>query len=193
MRGVGTGGPPGRHRLGQGAADRGTAGAECALALAQQNPEGEPDGGAVLYLPALRADLAAAEHLLSQISTAPWDEILRRSAPFATSGWGAVRGYGGLPHGAGEGPAELLKKRWRACGRTCSCAARRNLRWTGRRRALVRPLARAERDFGDRFFAAKQEERPWSSAMWSTLPCAFADPEGEPTELARQVSGSFLP
>ena len=173
----------------------GRRGAECALALAQQNlREAEADGGLAPYLPALRADLAAAEHLLSQISTAPWDEILAAFRALCYERLGAVRGYEGCHMEPVKARRELLKKtlaRLQENVFVCSTAEFEADRAAAA--PLVRALARAERDFQDRFFAAKQEEKTLEFSDVEHLALRLLQtPEGEPTELARQVSGGFF-
>lgn len=173
----------------------GTRGVRCALALANENlAAAAADPELANYLPALRADLAAAQSLQAALSNAPWDGVLAAFRALCYERLKPLpRGYEGTAAEPVKARRELFKKTLaRLQESVFVCTEAEFAADRAAAAPLVRALARAERDFNARFLEAKLEDKTLEFSDVEQLALRLLqNPDGTPTRLAGQVSEGF--
>ena len=167
----------------------------CALELAQQNLL-DAEGDAQLettYLPALQADVVAAETLLDALDTKPWDELCAISRSLNYQRVKPVRNYTGVVLEQVKARRDLFKETLKRLQEKTFICTEEEFRQDRRTAApLIRALARAEREFNRRFYAAKIEEKMLEFSDVEQLALQLLQNEdGSPTPLAAQISDHF--
>ena len=167
----------------------------CALELAQQNlQDAETDPQLeTAYLPALNADCVAVETLLDAIETKPWDELCQVSRSLQYERLKVVRNYTGTVMEQVKARRDLLKETLKRLQEKVFICTEEEFRQDRRTAApLIRALARAEREFNRRFYAAKLEEKMLEFSDVEQLALRLLQNEdGSPTPLATQISERF--
>lgn len=167
----------------------------CARELAAQNLEDLENDPAIdeAYRPALESDEAAVDALLDAIDAQPWDAMCEASRALSYARLKAVRGHSSETMTRIKERRDLLKDTLKRLQETIFLCSEEEF-WQDRRTAapLVRALARAEREFNQRFYRAKLEEKMLEFSDVEQLALQLLQNEdGTPTPLMAQLSEEF--
>lgn len=167
----------------------------CARELAAQNLEDLENDPAIdeAYRPALESDEAAVDALLDAIDAQPWDAMCEASRALSYARLKAVRGHSSETMTRIKERRDLLKDTLKRLQETIFLCSEEEFLQDRRTAApLVRALARAEREFNQRFYQAKLEEKMLEFSDVEQLALQLLQNEdGTPTPLAAQLSEEF--
>ena len=167
----------------------------CARELAAQNLEDLENDPAIdeAYRPALESDEAAVDALLDAIDAQPWDAMCEASRALSYARLKAVRGHSSETMTRIKERRDLLKDTLKRLQETIFLCSEEEFLQDRRTAApLVRALVRAEREFNQRFYRAKLEEKMLEFSDVEQLALQLLQNEdGTPTPLAAQLSEEF--
>lgn len=167
----------------------------CARELAAQNLEDLENDPAIdeAYRPALESDEAAVDALLDAIDAQPWDAMCEASRALSCARLKAVRGHSSETMTRIKERRDLLKDTLKRLQETIFLCSEEEFLQDRRTAApLVRALVRAEREFNQRFYRAKLEEKMLEFSDVEQLALQLLQNEdGTPTPLAAQLSEEF--
>ena len=167
----------------------------CARELAAQNLEDLENDPAIdeAYRPALESDEAAVDALLDAIDAQPWDAMCEASRALSYARLKAVRGHSSETMTRIKERRDLLKDTLKRLQETIFLCSEEEFLQDRRTAApLVRALVRAEREFNQRFYQAKLEEKMLEFSDVEQLALQLLQNEdGTPTPLAAQLSEEF--
>jgi len=167
----------------------------CARELAAQNLEDLENDPAIdeAYRPALESDEAAVDALLDAIDAQPWDAMCEASRALSYARLKAVRGHSSETMTRIKERRDLLKDTLKRLQETIFLCSEEEFLQDRRTAApLVRALARAEREFNQRFYQAKLQEKMLEFSDVEQLALQLLQNEdGTPTPLAAQLSEEF--
>lgn len=167
----------------------------CARELAAQNLEDLENDPAIdeAYRPALESDEAAVDALLDAIDAQPWDAMCEARRALSYARLKAVRGHSSETMTRIKERRDLLKDTLKRLQETIFLCSEEEFLQDRRTAApLVRALVRAEREFNQRFYRAKLEEKMLEFSDVEQLALQLLQNEdGTPTPLAAQLSEEF--
>lgn len=167
----------------------------CARELAAQNLEDLENDPAIdeAYRPALESDEAAVDALLDAIDAQPWDAMCEASRALSYARLKAVRGHSSETMTRIKERRDLLKDTLKRLQETIFLCSEEEFLQDRRTAApLMRALVRAEREFNQRFYRAKLEEKMLEFSDVEQLALQLLQNEdGTPTPLAAQLSEEF--
>lgn len=167
----------------------------CARELAAQNLEDLENDPAIdeAYRPALESDEAAVDALLDAIDAQPWNAMCEASRALSYARLKAVRGHSSETMTRIKERRDLLKDTLKRLQETIFLCSEEEFLQDRRTAApLVRALVRAEREFNQRFYQAKLEEKMLEFSDVEQLALQLLQNEdGTPTPLAAQLSEEF--
>lgn len=167
----------------------------CARELAAQNLEDLENDPAIdeAYRPALESDEAAVDALLDAIDAQPWDAMCEASRALSYARLKAVRGHSSETMTRIKERRDLLKDTLKRLQETIFLCSEEEFLQDRRTAApLVRALVRAEREFNQRFYQAKLQEKMLEFSDVEQLALQLLQNEdGTPTPLAAQLSEEF--
>lgn len=167
----------------------------CARELAAQNLEDLENDPAIdeAYRPALESDETAVDALLDAIDAQPWDAMCEASRALSYARLKAVRGHSSETMTRIKERRDLLKDTLKRLQETIFLCSEEEFLQDRRTAApLVRALVRAEREFNQRFYRAKLEEKMLEFSDVEQLALQLLQNEdGTPTPLAAQLSEEF--
>ena len=167
----------------------------CARELAAQNLEDLENDPAIdeAYRPALESDEAAVDALLDAIDAQPWDAMCEASRALSYARLKAVRGHSSETMTRIKERRDLLKDTLKRLQETIFLCSEEEFLQDRRTAApLVRALVQAEREFNQRFYRAKLEEKMLEFSDVEQLALQLLQNEdGTPTPLAAQLSEEF--
>ena len=165
--------------------------AKALLASAEKIVAGEP--ALANYGAALESDRAFFDALSSWLQKGRWDSALLCAQEYVPPAFKAVRGYNGADMDAVKALREEVKKVHKELKEKIFLCTQAEFE-EDRQRILpmLNALARAVRDFEQRFFAAKIEQKVLEYSDFEHLSLRLLCGENdEKTEVARAVSGRF--